>query len=687
MRRIAILFLLAFSSAAQPLPITVHTDRPLHSFDPAIAFGATIDAHAEGQNDAIFTKPNVEAMLSSGFQRLSYRLMTELGGEAWHWNPRGTWTNPKRKEGYWTSSDSTAAKIDLSYGYRLPRRGNTMDQAHNDSYSRIDDGDRGAFWKSNPYLDEHFAGESRPQWVLVDLGATLDIDAIRIDWGRPFAVDYRVQYWPAGDAIHMPQESQWVDFPAGVVAKSKGELRTRRLARKPLRVRYVRILLTRSSHTSATPSTDFRDRAGYAIRELHLGSFQKGRFVDRIRHGRNKNKQTLIWVSSTDPWHRAIDRDEDTEQIGLDAVYATGLTRGRPMLTPVALLYGTPEDSAAEVRYMKRRGYPVTQVEFGEEPDGQLMVPEDYAALYRQWARAIHEVDPGLQLGGPAFQSTIDRTPTWPDTNGRSSWIGRFVDSMRAHGRLGDFNFFSFEWYPFDNLCVPADPQIVRHSSMLLPVLRGWAKEGLPDTIPWLATEYGYSSYAGEADVDLHAAIVNAEFVAQFIGAGGTAVYLYGIEPDVIMRESRCDTWGNLILLLSDEEHRIRAHVAAYWGARMLMLDWPSASGEQTIFETSVDAQGRVNAYSLRRPDGSWSVMILNKSRERQQVRVTFSDGARLARGASLVEYSSEQYEWRADGADGQPARDLPPVRSTIDSDVIELRPLGIAVVTGRVSS
>src|SRR5258706_386870 len=73
------------------------------TFDPERALGATIDAHSREETTELFTPANTAAMRSAGFHPLSYRLATELDGEAWHWNPPGTWRNEKFSEGYWTS--------------------------------------------------------------------------------------------------------------------------------------------------------------------------------------------------------------------------------------------------------------------------------------------------------------------------------------------------------------------------------------------------------------------------------------------------------------------------------------------------------------------------------------------------------------------------------------------------------
>lgn len=72
--------------------------------------------------------------------------------------------------------------------------------------------------------------------------------------------------------------------------------------------------------------------------------------------------------------------DKDLVRPALDRALSSGW---QPAKIPVALLYDTPDDAAAEMANLQKRGYPVSYVEMGEAADGQYMLPEDDAALFR----------------------------------------------------------------------------------------------------------------------------------------------------------------------------------------------------------------------------------------------------------------------------------------------------------------
>lgn len=688
------------------------TPRPAASFRPSQAFGAGVDGLEQGDVAQVYTPANIKAMAGLGYRCLTYRLRTELAIEAWHWNPQGVWSERAHQQGYWTSDTHGRNAAGFSNGYRLPRRGSTIDQAGNDGYSRMDDGDTRTFWKSNPYLDAHFTGESNvlhPQWAVVDLGKPEKVNALHIQWGTPYASRFRVEWWhgtadPGGELGEtMDPDGHWQVFPQGVVTGGRGGDCLLRLAAAPMMARFVRVWLTRSAPEAAVPGGDIRGRVGYAIREIGVGALSKaGRFRDAVRRAPRRSGQTVIYASSTDPWHSAANRDANVEQPGWERVLSSPLPHGLPLLVPVGVLYDTPDNAAALLRFLRGKGVTLRGVELGEEPDGQDVTPEDYGALYLQCASALRRVDPHVVLGGPSLQTDTTGWTCWPDAHNNRSWMNRFLGYLARRGHSGDFQFFSLEWYPFDDVCAPNAPQLRQEPALLAHSLARLHREGVPRRIPCLISEYGYSAFAGQVEMEMPAALLNTDIAAQFLTLGGTTAYLYGLEPNAPIHESdQCPTWGNLAAFLSSSERQIRQPLPAFWAERLLTQEWaqPQGDGVHALYSTRVELGadgGLVTAYAVHRPDGQWALMVVCKDpahAHRVGVRFAGSLGKpteTFTGQATVLQYGRAQYAWHPAGPHGFARPDAPPSRRTITfhgADTLLLPPYSLTVMRGRLGS
>ena len=640
--------------------ITVDASHATNHFVPNQTLGAGVDRISVAAIDKDFQPASLQQTLTAGWQPVTYRQNTELAVEAWHWNPNGTWSDPSGK-GYFTGSAVPTESLRYSYGYKLPRRGFTRnDGTENAGFSRLTDGDLNTFWKSNPYLAEHFTGESdavHPQWIVMDLAAPQPVDNIRIAWGAPYATTYLVQYWMGDDPIHAPTRGVWQTFLGGQVTKGKGGMETVRLGNTPLSVRYLRIWMTASSNTcNADGASDPRNCVGYSIREIYLGTTTAdGGFHDILRHTPDQ-EQTATYCSSVDPWHTPSDIGSTRQaQVGFDLFFTSGVTCGLPAMIPVALIYETPENAVAEIAYIEKQHYPISYVEMGEEADGQYMLPEDYGALYLQWAAALHRLDPNLKLGGPSFEGVNKDIEVWPDEKGRVSWLGRFVDYLKQHGRMSDLAFFSFEHYPYDPCKTPwgvlyDEPELMRH------IIQVWHDDGIPADMPMFVTEGNLSSAASETYQDIFAGLWLADYVGSLLENGGKGMYYFHYLP--LPMEPGCNgSPGTFGMFTVDANYKIQQPLAQFFVAQMINQEWAQpGNGDHHVYSAKSDIDdgaGRelVTAYSLKRPDGQWSLLVVNRDQENaHRVRIAFKDagsgGAGFVGPVEISTFGSAQYHW-----------------------------------------
>lgn len=674
----AVLLLGTLSVAAQT--VRIDTATPVNTIRPREAVGAGIDRIPVEAIDRDLTKQALEPVLKSGWQPVTYRQNTELAVEAWHWNPEGTWSGGAG-QGYFTGSSTSTDFIRHSFGYALPHRGVTRnDGTGNTGYSRLTDGDETTYWKSNPYLTSRFTGEDdalHPQWVVLDLSREELVDTLKISWAEPYAKSYLLQYWTGLDPIHFPARGTWVTLPQGVISAGQGGFATHRLSSLPVRLRYLRIWMTQSSNTCDTHgSGDPRNCLGYAIKELYLGTTSKdGGFHDLLRHTADQ-EQTATLCSSVDPWHTeqsAVNKIE--AQVGFDLFFQSGVTRGLPAMMPVAMIYDTPDNAVAEVRYLKAHHYPVSYIEMGEEADGQYMAPEDYAALYLQYATALHQVDPALKLGGPSFQGVNEDIDAWPDAEGRTSWLGRFLSYLGQHQRMQDLQFFSFEHYPYEPCHVTwgslyDEPELIHH------IIDVWHNDGLPASVPFFITESNLSSSTSETYEDIFGGLWLADYIGSFLSSGGSAVYYFHYLP--LQLERGCnESAGTFGMFTVHDDYSIDQPLSQFFASQMITQDWLQADGTNQLFAAASDitdgaAHQMITAYASKREDGRWSVMLVNRDQDaahRIQVEFTRSGSAptHFAGTVDQAAFGREQYVWHPSQRDfnahaPQPGNEAPQI-------------------------
>lgn len=681
---------------AATVRVDVTSGHAINTFDPDSALGSSIDVLSRTDINRVYTPHIIQEALSAGWGPITYRVNTELRMAAWHWTENGTWSDAAHRSGYFTGSTALKEPIRAILAYALPHRGFAT------SGDRPVPGPNLTYWKSNPYLTSRFTAESdtlHPQWVVVDLQAEQPVSAVRIVWASPYATTYQVEYWVGTGALDFDggPKGDWKVFPSGALRNAQSGTVMLKLTDAPVSTRYLRILMTESSNTcDEHGSADVRNCVGYAIQQIAAGTLNaSGAFVEVTKTA--DEKPTTYSVSSIDPWHSADDVNNSGayQHTGFDLFFTSGLTNNLPAMIPVTLLYGTPDDAAAQIAYIERRGYPIGYVEMGEEPDGKHAMPEDYAALYLQWARALHKVDPGLRLGGPVFEGVTEDIRVWPDGQGRTSWMGRFVDYLNVHHRLSDLAFVSFEHYPFDPCDITwkdlySEPRLMKH------ILQVWRDDGVPKHVPLMVTESHVSWSLTGPMTTIFGALWLADNIGSFFEGGGAAFYHSPIQPQGV--QNTCLGWSSWSNFVSDENYTIKGYTATYFAAHMINLEWVQhRAGPHQMFPSSADitdAAGNrlVTSYAVRRPDGTWSLMLVNRDENNPHtVRVVFEDAKRkrqtsFAGPVTLVSFGSEQYVWINDGPNSHPDPDHPPVATLLQGpSTFTLPKASITVLRGRV--
>ena len=152
-------------------------------------------------------------------------------------------------------------------------------------------------------------------------------------------------------------------------------------------------------------------------------------------------------------------------------------------------------------------------------------------------------------------------------------------------------------------------------------------------------------------------------------------------------------------MFMVDKNYQIRQRTSQFFAAQLMTQEWAEqGDAEHQLFRAESDikdADGHtlVTAYALKRPDGQWSLLLINKDFDHAHpFRLKFHDETLgvdrfLAGRVTAITFGKAQYQWHPDGKNGYADPDGPPVTSSLSGDantLYTLAPASLTVLRGR---
>ena len=167
--------------------------------------------------------------------------------------------------------------------------------------------------------------------------------------------------------------------------------------------------------------------------------------------------------------------------------------------------------------------------------------------------------------------------------------------------------------------------------------------------------------------------------------AGAAATYFFHYMPS----PGRIN--GFLIL---DEKYNVVGYPPQYLATQVITKEWVQpVDAPHKLFKASsdvTDAAGTllVTAYAVERPDGQWSVMLVNRDQYNDRaVKIVFNDAEtghdrHFSGRVDRITFGSAQYTWHPQGERGHADPDGPPSKSTVSGGAETLYKLPMASIT-----
>jgi hypothetical protein len=118
------------------------------------------------------------------------------------------------------------------------------------------------------------------------------------------------------------------------------------------------------------------------------------------------------------------------------------------------------------------------------------------------------------------------------------------------------------------------------------------------------------------------------------------------------------DSPGTFGMFTVDANYQIQQPLSQFFTSQLINLEWVQpGSGEHRVFPAKSDiddgaGHALVTAYAVKRPDGQWSVMAVNRDQENaHRIRISFHDQAAqegdfFSGSVEISTFGRNQYQW-----------------------------------------
>ena len=172
--------------------------------------------------------------------------------------------------------------------------------------------------------------------------------------------------------------------------------------------------------------------------------------------------------------------------------------------------------------------------------------------------------------------------------------------------------------------------------------------------IPFFMTEGNIGGGAGPSTVK--SGLWLADYVGSMMSEGAGATYYFHYMP----YPRQLGGFGNFLWI--DENYRVIGYPPQYLAAQLITKEWVQpVDAPHRLFKASsdvTDAAGTVlvTAYAVERPDGQWSVMLVNRDQFIDHtVKLVFADTETnrdryFSASVDRITFGSAEYQWHPEG-------------------------------------